>query len=108
MPRRTPRLNAAKTQSLRSLPRGQRATISGLSGGREFRDRLAALGFTPGISIKVLQNRRHGPLLVCVRGTRVALGGGEADKVQVHPEEVDHGRIPCRRGVRSRHGRSSR
>lgn len=108
MPRRTRRPQAANTQSLTSLERGQRATISGLSGGREVRDRLAALGFTPGISIEVLQNRRHGPLMICVRGARLALGRGEADRVQVHPEEAGHDRTPCRRDVHPRHGRSSR
>jgi Fe2+ transport system protein FeoA len=44
------------------------------------------LGLTKGCSFKVVQGSRHGPVLVEVRGTRVALGHGLARKIIV--EEV--------------------
>ena len=48
--------------------------------------RLLDLGLTKGCSFKVVQGSRHGPILVEVRGTRVALGHGLARKLVV--EEV--------------------
>jgi ferrous iron transport protein A len=44
---------------------------------------VAALGFTPGAEITVIQNYGRGPILVEVRQTRVALGRGEATKIVV-------------------------
>jgi ferrous iron transport protein A len=48
--------------------------------------RLMDLGLTKGCTFMVVQGSRHGPILVEVRGTRVALGHGLARKVVV--EEV--------------------
>jgi len=48
--------------------------------------RLLDLGLTKGCTFKVVQGSRHGPILVEVRGTRVALGHGLARKLIV--EEV--------------------
>jgi len=44
---------------------------------------MAALGFTPGAEVTIVQNFGHGPLIVLLRDTRVALGRGEAGKVSV-------------------------
>lgn len=68
---------------LGNLPAGTRATVCRLCGGREFAARAAALGFTPGAEVTVLQNYGSGPVIVLVRGSRVALGRGEAQKIQV-------------------------
>jgi Fe2+ transport system protein FeoA len=57
--------------------------VHSLVGGHEFCSRVANLGFTPGAPLKVLQNRGHGPVLVSLRGTLVALGRAEAAKVVV-------------------------
>jgi len=69
--------------SLSDLESGERAVVRQLRGGREFTSRLAALGFTVGAEIVVIQNYDHGPITVSVRGTRIALGRGEAIKVLV-------------------------
>ena len=68
---------------LSSILTGQFGTILDLSGGRGLIGRLAALGFTPGASVEMLQNYGHGPLIVEVRDARIALGRGEARKVLV-------------------------
>jgi len=44
---------------------------------------MAALGFTPGAQVRMVQNYRHGAIIVNVRGARVALGRGEARRVRV-------------------------
>jgi ferrous iron transport protein A len=68
---------------LDEVPSGKRTLVRKLRGGREFVNRMAALGFTLGAEVKVVQNYRRGPLIALVRGSRVALGRGEAAKVLV-------------------------
>jgi ferrous iron transport protein A len=69
--------------SLNKLKTGETAVIHSLEGGHTFRSRLAALGFTPGAEIKMVQNTGHGPMIVTLRDTRIALGRGEASKVLI-------------------------
>jgi ferrous iron transport protein A len=75
---------AGRLMELSTLSAGRQGVVHSLSGGHEFCSRVANLGFTPGAPLKVLQNRGHGPILVSVRGTMVALGRGEAAKVMVN------------------------
>jgi ferrous iron transport protein A len=56
-----------------------------MRGGHDFLSRLASLGFTPGAHVKVVRNAGHGPIIVTLRDTRVALGRGEALKILVEP-----------------------
>jgi ferrous iron transport protein A len=74
---------AEQLMELSMLSAGRQGIVYSLSGGHEFCSRVANLGFTPGAPLKVLQNRGHGPVLIAVRGTIVALGRGEAAKVLV-------------------------
>lgn len=71
---------------LSALPPGQRGIIHSLQGGHEFRSRVANLGFTAGAQVAVRQNYGHGPMLVALRGTLVALGRTEAGRVMVKAE----------------------
>ena len=68
---------------LMELQPGKKAIIRRLEGGRTVLSRLAALGFTPGADITMLRSSDHGPLLVSLRGSRVALGRGEAAHIFV-------------------------
>lgn len=70
--------------SLAQLPAGQNATILAFIGGRNITNRLASLGFTPGVIVEMAQNLGHGPLIVTVRGSQVALGRCEAQRIFVH------------------------
>jgi ferrous iron transport protein A len=79
-------LSVNDARPLTELRSKETAIIDGLRGGAGFRRRLAALGFTPGTKIKMLQNRGHGAILVTVRDTRIALGRGEAHKIWVKSE----------------------
>jgi Fur family transcriptional regulator, ferric uptake regulator len=72
-----------RSLNLGSVPSGASVRIRALSGGHTFRSRLACLGFTPGADLRMLQNSGHGPVLVALRDTRVALGRGEASQVLV-------------------------
>lgn len=64
---------------------GRSFRLVGISGGRQIAHRLVEMGLTPGVTLKLLQNAR-GPLLVAVRGYRIALGRGMAQKLTVTPE----------------------
>ena len=52
--------------------------------GRRLTHRLAELGLTPGVKLRVVQVN-GGPLLVSVRGSRIAIGRGMAEKLLVIP-----------------------
>ena len=69
--------------SLSEMTVGEDATILVFQGERAVNNRLASLGFTPGVHVNMAQNYGRGPLIVTVRGTRVALGRGEAAKIIV-------------------------
>jgi ferrous iron transport protein A len=74
-------------KSLTDLITGEHATVFSFEGGRTVNNRLTSLGFTPGTEINVVQNYGRGPLIVKVRGSRVALGRGEAQKIIVRETE---------------------
>jgi len=71
--------------SLTELSVDNQATILAFTNGigQMETTRLASLGFTPGAEVNMAQNYGRGPLIVTVRGTRVALGRVEAAKIFV-------------------------
>jgi ferrous iron transport protein A len=71
------------TISLTELSVDNHATILAFNIGTVEATRLVSLGFTPGAEVSMSQNYGRGPLIVTVRGTRVALGRGEAAKIVV-------------------------
>jgi ferrous iron transport protein A len=73
---------------LNTLGKGEHAFVFSFSGGRAVSNRLVSLGFTPGVELNMVQNFGRGPLIVALRGTRVALGRGEAEKILVRREVV--------------------
>lgn len=68
---------------LTQLTPREEGTVAALRGGHGFVSRLATLGFTPGVPLTMVQNYGHGPLIVLVRETRIALGRGEASHILV-------------------------
>ncbi len=73
------------SMSLVSLAPGQRARVEAICCGHGFRMRLAALGIIPGTLITVLRNAGAGPVIVEARGGRLALGRGQAARIEVQP-----------------------
>lgn len=69
--------------SLKDLSVDNHATILAFNIGTVETTRLASLGFTPGTEVSMTQNYGRGPLIVTVRGTRVALGRSEAAQIFV-------------------------
>ena len=68
---------------LTRLQATETGTVKRLGGGRGIVGRLAALGFTPEAEVTMIQNFGRGPVIVALRDTRIALGRGQANKIQV-------------------------
>jgi Fe2+ transport system protein FeoA len=62
---------------------GRSAILKKITGGRQLRGRLAALGLLPGTELEVVQNSGHGPFVVSVRGSRIVIGRGMAARIEV-------------------------
>ncbi len=80
-------MNNPNSDLLSDMQPGKKARIIYLQEGNEINRRLASLGFTPGVDIEIVQNFGRGPMIVTVRGTRIALGRGEAAKIFVERDE---------------------
>lgn len=77
-------MDLTSMMSLTELSVDNDATISALRIGASEMTRLVSLGFTPGAEVSMAQNYGYGPLIVSVRGTRVALGRLEAAQIFVN------------------------
>ena len=62
---------------------GRRVRLLALNAGRGLQGRLVAMGLVSGVEIKVLRNSMHGPILIEVKGSRIMLGRGMAQKILV-------------------------
>jgi ferrous iron transport protein A len=80
--------------SLSDLRVGEQGTVIRLEGGHSFIGRMAALGFTPGTAVRIERNPGHGPLIVSVMDTQIALGRGQALNVQVHRARTEAESLP--------------
>ncbi len=69
------------------LKTGKIGIIHSLEGGHGFKSRLSVLGFTPGTEVRMIQNFGHGPVIVEIKDTNIALGRGEAMKVIIEESE---------------------
>ncbi len=80
--------------ALTALRKGESGIITSIKAGRGrrrgwgFKKRLMDMGLTPGTKITVVKSAPlHGPLEVSVRGSRLALGRGMAERIYVEKNE---------------------
>ena len=71
------------TLALGDAAPGTPLKVERILGGHRLTSRLSAMGIIPGEIVTVLQNDNGGPILLDVKGTRVALGRGIAVAVIV-------------------------
>jgi len=74
---------SAVLKPLNAIPAGGSGHIEHFEGGHDFVTRVISMGLSPGTEVTVIQNQGHGPILVSIQGTRIALGYNEAAKIQV-------------------------
>ncbi|MFO8061543.1 MAG: FeoA family protein [bacterium] len=70
-------------RQLIDIPAGTHVKIQKIYGGLGFRQRMAEMGLISGATIKVVKNDSHGPVIVNVNNTRIALGRGMCGKITV-------------------------
>lgn len=63
---------------------GQPLRLLEVRAGHKLAHRMAELGLTPGVSLTIVQDA-GGPLLIAVRGARMAIGRDLAEQIQVAP-----------------------
>jgi Fe2+ or Zn2+ uptake regulation protein/Fe2+ transport system protein FeoA len=81
---------AFKSKTLAEIKKGIRARVRQVTGGMQAVKRLQALGIMPGKEItKLSEMPFHGPVVVSVEQTRMALGFGLAKKVIVEMVDED-------------------
>jgi len=68
---------------LSAIKSGQTVKLNGVEVGRGLNSRLAAMGLLPNVEITVVNNGHPGPFVVSVKGSRIMLGRGMADKIMV-------------------------
>ena len=68
---------------LTKIREGNRAVLFSVEGGRQLRSRLAALGLLPGAELEVIQNSGQGPFVIAVKGSRIVIGRGMAERIAV-------------------------
>ena len=68
--------------ALISAPRNCELILNRIEAGRRMTHRLTELGFTPGVRFSILHDS-GGPILLSVRGSRVAIGRGMACRMYV-------------------------
>ena len=65
---------------------GEVVKIVAIRAGWGLQRRLADMGLTPGLKVRVIRGHRFGALVLDVRGSRLALGRGLARKIMVKTE----------------------
>lgn len=97
---------------------GEPLVVRTIRGGGNLQRRLASMGITVGGTVEVLQSHFAGPIIVQVRGSRIAVGHGISHRIYVSPvtegpnggvgDAEDVGRTQTRRGGNRHQGHRQR
>ena len=69
--------------NLTQIAKGNSYVITGISGNSEYANKLEKLGFTPGTIVEKGVSNIKNPMVVRIRGSRIALRKNEARIVKV-------------------------
>ena len=69
--------------TLADLKTGEHAIFQEIRAQKGIISRLSSLGFTPGVELEMNQNYGFGPLVVSLRGSKIALGRQEAKETLI-------------------------
>ncbi len=83
------------TQPLSTIQSGEIVRITSVEAGRGLNNRLASMGLIPKVVITVVNNGHPGPFIISVKGSRMMLGRGMAQKIMVcrFDHEENHRRL---------------
>lgn len=68
---------------------GKMLTVTRINAGLGLQRRLADMGLVPGTDVRVVNGCHPGPLLIDIRGSRLGLGFGVAQKILVKEVKSD-------------------
>jgi ferrous iron transport protein A len=68
---------------LSQVQEGKMVIIISINAGHGLNNRLAAMGLLPKVQIKVINNHYPGPFVIDLKGAKMALGRGMANKIMV-------------------------
>jgi Fe2+ transport system protein FeoA len=69
--------------SLAMVCPGEVVRVVDIRAGRGLIRRLTDMGLTLGVNIKIINSQRPGPVVIELRGSRLVLGHGVAQKIMV-------------------------
>ena len=64
---------------------GKQVKVVTIDAGGSLQRRLADMGLTPGLKVRIIGGQRPGSVVLNVRGSRLALGRGISHKILVEP-----------------------
>ena len=70
------------------VPTGRTVRLSSIDAGCGLKSKLAAMGMVGNVELFVVSNSSPGPFVVNVKGTKIAIGRGMANKVMVSCEQT--------------------
>jgi len=73
-------------KSLCDVKSGCSVAVICIRGGRGACHRLTELGLLPGEKLTMLHNSSFGPVTICVKGSKLSIGHGLAQKIIVREE----------------------
>jgi len=76
-------INYNSPLTLQTAPAGVPLQVTAIQAGHTAAARLASMGIFPGETLRIVQRENSGPILVEIKGTRIALGQGISEKVLV-------------------------
>ena len=68
---------------LSQVSEGKNVVLVRIDAGHGLNNRLAAMGLLPKVQIKVINNHHPGPFVIDLKGSKMALGRGMANKIMV-------------------------
>ena len=72
-----------EVKSLSKIRSGGKVRLVAIEAGRGLSNRLASMGLVYDVEITVVSNSHPGPFVINVKGARVMLGRGMANKIMV-------------------------
>jgi Fe2+ transport system protein FeoA len=77
-------LSSEEVKPLSLIKPGKNVRLVSITGGRFLQSRMMSMGLMQGTLIEVVKNRGDGPVIVSVKGSRLVLGRGMAQKILVN------------------------
>lgn len=76
-------MSSEEVKPLSLIKPGKNVRLVSITGGRFLQSRLVSMGLLQGTPIEVVKNRGDGPVIISVKGSRLVLGRGMAQKILV-------------------------